>query len=268
MKTRYGLHKVIITALMIYLFIPLAATFLYSVAGKWDHTILPESYTFKWFGQLFHDPRFFAAIERSLLVIGITVVLSVLIMVPTIFIVTVYFKKWERLLQGLAMLPYGIPPVVAAVGLIKIYSSGLLPISGTIWILIGAYFIVILPYMYQGIRNSIRTINAIDLVDAAEILGASKQQAFWNVIFPNIIPGIMVSTLLSFAMLFGEFALANLLVGGQFETIQIYLYQKLNQSGHLTSAVVITYYMVIMLLSWLILKMGKRNQQVNKEDHS
>ena len=43
---------------------------------------------------------------------------------------------------------------------------------------LGVYVISILPYMYQGTRNSLRNVNARQLLDAADLLGASKVQAF------------------------------------------------------------------------------------------
>ncbi|MGG2024515.1 ABC transporter permease subunit [Gottfriedia sp. S16(2024)] len=258
MKLSSTFFKVIVGLLVIYLLIPLVGTFLFSIANKWDHSILPESYTLNWYIELFQDGRFFDAFQRTLFLIIITVILSISIMLPTIFIITVYFKKFEGILQAIAMLPYGIPPIVGAVGLIKLYSNGPLQIAGTPWILVGAYFITILPFMYQGIRNSLRTLNAIQLVDAAELLGATKFQAFRTVVLPNILSGILVSSLLSVALLFSEFAFANLLVGGRFETLQIYLVDKLNSSGHLTSAIVITYYLVILLLTGTVLKLSFR----------
>ena len=47
-----------------------------------------------------------------------------------------------------------------------------------IFAVLGVYVISILPYMYQGTRNSLRNVNARQLLDAAELLGASKMQAF------------------------------------------------------------------------------------------
>ncbi|MEH7351210.1 ABC transporter permease [Gottfriedia acidiceleris] len=261
MKLPTTFFKVIVGLLVIYLLIPLVGTFLFSIATKWDHSILPESYTLNWYIELFQDGRFFEAFQRTLFLIIITVFLSISIMLPTIFIITVYFKKFEGILQAIAMLPYGIPPIVGAVGLIKLYSNGPLQIAGTPWILVGAYFITILPFMYQGIRNSLRTLNAIQLVDAAELLGATKFQAFRTVVLPNILSGILVSSLLSVALLFSEFAFANLLVGGRFETLQIYLADKLNSSGHLTSAIVITYYLVILLLTGTVLKLSFKTKK-------
>lgn len=259
MKSSMKFHRSAVGLLIIYLLIPLLGTFLFSIAGTWDHTIFPESWTMKWYIELFQDPRYFAAFQRTLFLIVMTVGLSILIMLPTIFIINVYLPKLEGLLQALAMLPYGIPPIVGAVGLIKLYSNGPIQISGTPWILIGAYFVTILPFMYQGISNSLRTINAVELVDAAELLGATKLQAFRTVVLPNILSGILVSTLLSVALLFGEFSFAKLLVGGQFETLQIYLSNQMISSGHISSAIVITYYLVIMILTWVILKITFRN---------
>jgi putative spermidine/putrescine transport system permease protein len=168
----------------------------------------------------------------------------------------VYYPKWEKLLQISIMLPFAFPPVVSAIGLIKIYSSGPLAITGTVWILIGVYFVLIQPFIYQSVRNSLGTINAKDLVEAAEMLGAGKMTAFRKVILPNIIPGTLVASLLSLSMIFGEFVMSKMLVGGDYETIQMYLYNQMRTSGQAASAVVISYFILILLLSGLVLKLG------------
>lgn len=264
------IHPFIIIFVLVYLLLPLFATFLYSIATEWDQTILPKSYTFTAYQQLFGDPRFMEAMGRTFLVCLLSLLISVVVMIVTIYVVTLYLPKYEKILQGLVMMPYAIPGVVAAVGLIKIYSSGPIILAGSIWLLVGAYFILILPYMYQGIRNSLRTINGVRLVEAAELLGASKMRAFCSIIIPNIRSGILISVLLSFSILFGEFVLANLLIGGQYETIQIYLMKRLSENGHISSAVVISYFLFILLVSWGMLKLGnladKRSQSKNEGD--
>ena len=45
--------------------------------------------------------------------------------------------------------------------------------------------------------------------------------------------------------------IANLLVGSQYETLQVYLYNMRNGSGHFTSALVISYFAVVLLVTWL-----------------
>ena len=259
-NTKYYLFIILI---LLYLFIPLLATFIYSISTKWQSTIIPEGITFQWYIQLFNDFRFLEAMARSFILTTLSLSISAIIMIPTVFIVIVYFPKLEKFLKVLVMLPFAMPGVVAAVGLLKLYSSEPLPISGTIWILLGAYFVIALPYMYQGISNSLRTINVKDLMEAAEMLNATKIQAFIYIILPNIFKGIMVSMLLTFSILFGEFVLANILAGGNFETVQVYLYNKKNESGHFTSAIVITYFIFILILSGVIVKI---NKLINKAD--
>lgn len=257
-------HIIIVVILAIYLLLPLFGTLIYSISGKWSTTVLPESWTLSWYVTLFQDSRFIAALGRSIFVIAGGVILSLVLMILTIFIVTIHFPTKEKYLKLVSMMPYGVPGVVFAIGLLNIYSSSVIPITGTPWILIGVYAIVIMPFVYQGIRNSLYTINANELIQAAELLGASKTGAVITVVLPNMMKGILAAALLSIAMLFGDFALATLLVGGRYETLQIYLYQQFNKNGHVTSAIVISYYFIIMIITVLLIRFqqpGRRKRR-------
>lgn len=244
--------------LMVYLLLPLLATGIYAFAQDWQNTLLPQAWTLNWFGEMFKDIRFLEALWTSLYLCLISVALSLAVMLPAVFVITIYFPRWESFMKVIVVLPYAVPGVVAAVGLIRTYSSGPFNIAGTAYLLVGAYFVVILPYMYQGIRNSLLTVNAVELLHAAELLGARRRTAFMNVILPNIWPGVIVSTLLSFSVLFGEFVLTNMLVGGHIQTIQVYLYQRMGESGHLASAIAISYFLFILVLSMVLMKLGKK----------
>jgi putative spermidine/putrescine transport system permease protein len=250
-------HLLPISLVMLYLVVPLLATTLYAFSTEWSDTILPKGFTIRWFMDLFRDPAFLQALGRSLLLATGTMLASLVIMVPAIFAIVFYAPKLERLVQSLNVITYAMPGVIMAVGLIRAYSDLSIPM---ILVVSGAYFVSILPYMYQGTRNSLRTIHAKSLMEAAEILGASPFTAFRKVIVPNILPGTIVSALLSFSILFGEFVIVNLLVGGQYETVQIYLYSKLTQSGHIASAVVVCYFFLMALVSAVIVKVTQQKK--------
>ncbi|RLQ96495.1 ABC transporter permease [Falsibacillus albus] len=242
----------------LYLVIPLMATLLYSLSTKWNKTVLPEGLTFSWYTTLFQDDQFIQALMHSLILSAGATVIAAVVMVPAIFTIVVYAPKWEKWLQATVLMTYAMPGVIMAVGLLRAYSKAGLPM---VLVTIGAYFIGIMPYMYQGTRNSLRNIRADKLMEAAELLGATRTKAFLQIIVPNILTGILVSALLSFSILFGEFVLANLLLGGSFETIQIYLYQKLSKSGHLASAIVVCYFLFISILSSLVVKFAQRKKE-------
>lgn len=257
-KNRPFYHYLTIGAVLLYLLVPLLGTLIYSLSTQWHKTILPEGLTLSWYQELFSDSLFLAAMGRSLLLSFGSTVLSLVIMVPAIFSIVVYAPRLEKFVQSLMVLTYAMPGVIIAVGLIRAYSnSGISMIIVTV----GAYFVGILPYMYQGTRNSLRNIHAVSLMEAAEILGARKFTAFLKVILPNIMSGILVSSLLSFSILFGEFVLVNLLIGGSFETVQVYLFKKLNESGHIASAIVVCYFILICILSVVIVNVTRSKKE-------
>ncbi|UHA75861.1 ABC transporter permease [Paenibacillus sp. 481] len=237
----------------IYLFLPIAATVLYSFATTWNTTVLPEGLTLNWYAQLFQDMRFIESFSRSLLLSGGATLLALLVTVPAIFTIMVYAPRLERAIQSLVMASYALPGVIMAVGLIRAYAGKGISM---LLIIIGAYVVAMLPFIYQAVSNSLRTINAAVLMEAAQLLGASRLRAFVRIIVPNIMPGILVAGLLSFSMLFGEFVLINMLVGGKFETLQIYLYGVISKSGHMSSAIVVTYFVCMAIISTLLLKLG------------
>lgn len=254
-------HKAVVYGIVGLMLVPIIATLVYSLSSSWGATILPDGFTFNWYIQLLTDSRFLAAFGRSLLVCFSALALSVVLILPAIFVVFYYFPKLDKLMNVLILLPFAVPPVVSSVGLLQIYADSAVPLVGTPWILIGTYFTIALPFMYRAISNSFEAINLNDLMDAAHLLGASTTKAFLLIIVPNLKKGLLASLFLSFSFLLGEFVFANILVGTRYETLQIYLYNMRQTSGHFTSALVMTYFFFIFLLTWLASRFSSQQQK-------
>ncbi|MDE4536517.1 ABC transporter permease [Pseudomonas sp. ITEM 17296] len=250
-------HRLVVYLLFLILLLPLAGTLLYSVATSWSASLLPSGLTLKWYVALWSEPRFLAAFGQSLLVCVGALILSVVLILPLLFVVHYHFPKLDALMNILILLPFAVPPVVSAVGLLQLYGSGPMAMVGTPWILIGCYFTIALPFMYRAITNNLQAINLRDLMDAAHLLGASTWQAAFLVVLPNLRKGLMVALLLSFSFLFGEFVFANLLVGTRYETLQVYLNNMRNSSGHFNSALVISYFAFVLVLTWVANRLNK-----------
>ena len=250
-------HQLVVYSLLLILLLPLLGTLLYSFSTSWSASVLPSGLTFKWYLALWSDARFLAAFGRSLLVCLAALALSLVLILPLLFVVSYHFPKLDAVMNVLILLPFAIPPVVSSVGLMQLFAGGPLPILGTPWILIGCFFTIALPFMYRAISNNLQAINLRDLMDAAHLLGASTWRAAFMVVLPNLRKGLMVSVFLSFSFLFGEFVFANLLVGSRYETLQVYLYNMRNDSGHFTSALVISYFMFVLLMTWAANRLNK-----------
>ncbi|MGG4267216.1 ABC transporter permease [Peribacillus simplex] len=252
---------VILVLIGVYLALPILATALYAFSTEWNKTILPEGLTLEWINMLFRDTRFIEAFGRSVLLSGSAVFISILFIVPAILVIVLYFPSLEKWFQASVVMVYAFPGVILAVGLIRFYSGTSLPM---ILAVMGVYVISVLPYMYQGTRNSLRNVQGRQLMDAAELLGASKMEAFRKVLLPSVYPGLFVSSLLSFSVLFGEFVLINLVVGSRFETVQIYLMSKLSTSGHIASAIVFVYIILMGILTLVIATLTKRSKGMTR----
>jgi len=250
-------HRSIVISLIALLLIPLVATLAYSLSKQWGATILPQGFTFDWYLQLWQDPRFLAAFGRSLLICFSTLALSTLLIVPMVFVVFYYFPKLDPWMNLLLLLPFAVPPVVSSVGLLQLYADGPITLIGSPWIMICTYFTIVFPFMYRSLANSFAAINLRDLMDAAHLLGASTSKAFVMIVIPNLKKGLMASLFLSFSFLLGEFVFANILVGTRFETLQVYLYNMRQTSGHFTSALVISYFLFTLILTWIATRLSR-----------
>ncbi len=265
MKRKTGLGpKIIIIILMVYLFLPFLITAVYSLTDKWNITVLPESYTLKFYEEMFTSSRFWMAIGRSVFISAIGVALAVLVMTPVVFSVAAFSPKLESAMKVITLLPYAIPGVISAAALLQAYGGTSIPM---VLVLAGAYFVLVMPLVYSGINNAMHAMDIVPVTEAARVLGASTWTTFIRIIVPGIAPGILVSTLLSFSTLFGEFVVANLLIGGSFETVQIYLYLVMKQTGHLSSAIVVIYVFIMTIICAALMKLsGGKKEKKHKEE--
>ena len=262
MKKNYS-NLLIITAVSFYLVLPIVFTFLYSIFTEWNE-VLPKGFTFRYYIQVLTSSQFLLALGRTILISILPIALCTLIIIFAMYVVIVYAPKYDKYLQILCTIPYALQGVIIAISVLSLYANAPLPFSNRLLMLTGTYCILILPYMYQGIRNSLHSVNARELIEAAQILGASKFYSFFVIIVPNILSGITISALLSAAIIFGDFIIVNIIGGNYYVTSQIYLYKSMFQSGQLTSAISIILFTVTLLLAVGVYSMKNYNMK-NKE---
>ncbi|MGM0215945.1 ABC transporter permease [Enterococcus sp. AZ109] len=232
------LVKPILVCFALYYFLPIIGTVLYASSTKWSKSILPQDLTLQWFRQLLSDSQFIAAVGRSLLLAVVVLLTILIVMIPTIIWIHLYYPRLNQWLEKLVLLPYALPGVILVTALLRTYAQTGIPMFV---VLVGALFITALPIVYLGINNQMRLINLKELVDAASTLGAPMSTIVFRVLFPNIRIGTTLVSLMIFSSVFGEYMLTNLLIGGRFQTVRIYMFRRMNENGHLASAVMVLY---------------------------
>jgi len=250
MKKAYG-AKIVVILICIYLMLPLALTFLYSIFRQWDQ-ILPQGLTFSYYGQIFSDPAFWSSILNSLFISVLPIVVCTAAVLLAMYVVIVYVPRADKYMQILCTIPYAVQGIVLAISVLALYANTPGILSNRVLMLTMTYCVAVLPYIYQGIRNSLGAVNAPKLIEAAVMLGSNKFIAFFRVVVPNIFSGITISAMLSMSIIFGDFVMVNIIGGNYFETSQMYLYKTMFTSGQLTSAIIVVLFLITLTISGFV----------------
>jgi len=100
------------------------------------------------------------------------------------------------------------------------------------------------------------------LLEAAEMLGCSKIKGFFKIIVPNILSGVITSSLLAVGIIFGDYVLIRNLAGSQISNMQIYLYQAMKTDSMKSSAVFVIIMLITFIIAVIVLNLSDKKKTV------
>ena len=263
-KKKPGLWQIFMVGLFLfYMLVPIFSTYVFSVATRWDRTILPEGFTFEFYERAASASYFNTSLRNSLILSISVVLVNILLIVPTVYWVHIRLPNAKSLLEILMILPFGIPSVVLALALVQVYNKT--PIGRSPPLLISAVVIYSMPFMYRPVANALRAIDAHTLTEAGQSLGATTLHILTKVIVPNIFPGILSGSLLVFATVFAEFTLTKLIIGARFKTFPLLLVEYTRINGNVAAAFSVISFTIAWFVSLLILWIGSKGQGEAKD---
>lgn len=197
---------------IIYFFLPLFATLEFSLR------MIKDTYSFEAYRVAFTDGRFYRDFGYSLIWSVLTIVTSLILVVPTAYWVHLRMPRLRPIVEFITLMPFVVPAVVLAFGFIRLYGSPPIVLTNTPILLIAGYVVLSLPYMFRSVDTGLRAIDVRSLTEAAQSLGANWFTIITQVIFPNLRVAILSGVFLTFAIVMGEFTFASLLVRPAFAT--------------------------------------------------
>jgi putative spermidine/putrescine transport system permease protein len=205
MKNRFW-SWVIFVAGALYFLVPLAATFYWSLRAQKD--VLG----FEAYRRLFADTNFLPSFSESIVNAVAAIALSLLLIVPTAYWVTLRLPRLRPVVEFITLLPFVIPAVVLVFGLIRLYSRPPLLLTATYdssrILLVCVYAALSFPYMFRAVDNGLRAMDVKALTEAAQSLGAGWPTILLRIIFPNLRVALLSGALLTFAIVIGELTIA------------------------------------------------------------
>lgn len=182
----------------------------------------------------------------------ITCVLAFALGLPLAWVLARFEFAGRTLALRLLMLPFVVPTLVAALGVLALWGprgvlSALLGIhlQDTPWLLLyGNLFFNLCLVVRAGV-DALGQVNARQ-VAAARSLGATPWRAFWRIEWPAIAPWLMSSLCLVFLYCFAGFGLALVLGGQRFATVEVEIYTLVAHELQLGQASVLSLWMLLL----------------------
>ncbi|MGO9964594.1 MAG: ABC transporter permease [Acidimicrobiales bacterium] len=186
---------------------------------------------------------FSAAFFLSLRLAAVTTVLTMVLMVPTATYVHLKLPKMRRVLDFVTILPIVIPPIVLILGVLE---AAPLWLRASPYLLSLVYVILALPFVYRSLDAGLSAIDLKTLVEASRSLGGKWMGTLWHVILPNLRAAMLSATVLTIALVLGEFTMASL---DLWTTLPVWIYQFSQLDAHIATAVS----MLSLLGTWVLL---------------
>ncbi|MBP1807393.1 ABC transporter permease [Rubellimicrobium aerolatum] len=173
-------------------------------------------YSLDAYGSVLANPEFQRTFGFSVLMAVVTILVGVLLVVPTAYWVRLRMPRLRPVVEFITLLPLVIPAIVIAFGYIRLYNTGSwLPLTGTAGganvLLLMGYTMLALPYMYRAVDTGLASVDVRTLTEASQSLGAGWGTILGRVILPNVVVAVLSGAFLTFAIVIGEFTFAALL---------------------------------------------------------
>ncbi|TMR15736.1 ABC transporter permease subunit [Nonomuraea turkmeniaca] len=237
-----------------YFLIPLGASFWYTV-----HTPV-EGVSLSAYGELLTAEGFVRSLLLSLGLAAATIVLVLLLSLPAMLAVRLFAPRLRPVMEVLCTLPLVVPPITFVAGIgtsLRVGTDVLAPTPfwatiiavqdpGFPVVLVLAYVVLVLPFVYRSLDAGLRTMDVRTLVEAARNLGASWPYVLFRVVVPNLRSALASASFLTLALVLGEYTVASLL---GYEPFAVWIVTASGSAGQLSVAVSI----LSLLLIWLLL---------------
>jgi putative spermidine/putrescine transport system permease protein len=194
--------------------VPIAAMFEFSTRGR----AVTDARTMVAWTNIIKTPDLVDAITASLELAAITSIAMLVLLLPTMVWVRLRLPSLNRIVEFLSLLPLTIPAIALVVGIFPINRWMRINVSDSILMLSFFYLILVMPYSYRALDAGLAAIDIKTLSEAARSLGAGWGTVMLRVIVPNMSSAILNASLLSVAVVLGEYTFANLLT---YENLQV-----------------------------------------------
>lgn len=249
------LRNVFLVAVGLYFLVPLLAMARFAFQSVPVVLLTPEKLFEGWsisgLLEVFSNPEFQKAAITSLQLMVLSIAVTLVLLLPVAALVEIRAPRMRTLMAGITLLPWVVPPIALVVGVAATFRNTVPWFLASPYSLVPFYVLWALPFSYRALDAGLRAIGARTLYEAARVMGASTFTIIVRVLVPNMIGAIIAASVLTAALVLGEFAFAALLLK---ETLPTFMaeFQRSEPRAGMALA------LAVMLLTAFIIWIGVR----------
>lgn len=256
--------NIYVTLVMIFLYIPIAVLILYSFNnGK---TSVWKGFTFKWYIELFNNSSIMTSLYNTLIVAVLAAIFSTVL--GTLAAIGIYNMKkpLRSIVTNVSNMPIINPEIVTGVSFMLLFTflGNIFDFEMGFATVLIAHISFCTPYVILNVMPKLRQMDN-SLYEAALDLGCSQGQAFFKVVIPEIMPGIVSGMLMSFTYSLDDFVITYFTRGPKFQTLPIEIYTMLKRRVSPTINALSTLLFVVTITILIIVNI--RESKLNREKY-
>ena len=200
----YGkqLGQITLGVMLFYLWAPILVLVIQSFAREGVFAFPPDEFSLEWYRVFLQDQAAHAALFTSVKVAIPATIITVGVGTLLSMAISRYKFKGRQSLQIISVLPMIVPLVVTGVALVLFF--GLINFPLGYQSIVVAHVVRALPFASLIILASLLSFDQT-LEEASKDLGANELRTFRKVTIPNLLPGIIAASLITFTLSFNEF---------------------------------------------------------------
>jgi spermidine/putrescine transport system permease protein len=218
--------KVYMFLIFLFLYAPIFVLILFSFnnSSAMSRSVF-SGFSLRWYRQLFGDSMILEALRNTLIIAVVASAASTVLGTLGAIGINSLKSKWaRRMTMNVTNLPMVNPEIVTGVSMMLLFviATRALGTSLGMGSLIIAHITFCLPYVLLSIRPKLLQMDP-HLYEAALDLGCTPAQAFFRVVLPQIVPGIVSGAIMAFTLSIDDFVISYF-TSGTTQTLSIYIY--------------------------------------------
>lgn len=217
--------KIYIALIVLFLYAPIGTLMVLSfnaskTRAKWG------GFSIKWYIALFQNEEILRALVNTLLIALLSSLVATMIGTIACIAMTGMKRQAKSILMGITNIPMLNADIVTGVSLMLLYISlGIRFGMGTILL---SHITFNIPYVILSVMPRMKQLNP-STFEAALDLGSSHINAFFKVVFPDLLPGILSGFLMAFTMSLDDFIITHFTKGVGVDTLSTKIYTEIKK---------------------------------------